>query len=401
MNLSIVILPAKVLANGKHKIRIAMSHRGTTRYFVTRFVVPSPKNLKNGQIVGKEIGNASYINMQLSEQMQNIYRAFDEIADVDCYSCAQLLEMIKNRLNRVSLKSFDAVAAEWLELKKRQDKDESIKLFEYGIAAFKEFAKGDFLLPLLTSQKVFEYQDFLTNKKHYSETTTNMRVGVLRSIVAYARRRKYVEYNVAPFQDYRELDGNIRDIALQPETMRALINLQTDDANVQTCRDCLLLSFYMAGINLKDLFALDLSVDVVSFVRIKTQRRRKDLIKTEFTIQPEARAIINKYINASGRIKFGDKSTVASMNAYFYRHLDKIASMIGVDKLIYYSMRKTFAQTANALGISERIIAYCIGDSFRDKNGSIKYYIKTTREMADDTIRRVIDYATQKETQPE
>ncbi len=46
--LKIAVVPAKVLKNGKHKIRIAIGHNRVTKYLVTRFVVDSPDQLRDG-----------------------------------------------------------------------------------------------------------------------------------------------------------------------------------------------------------------------------------------------------------------------------------------------------------------------------------------------------------------
>ena len=96
MNLKPVIVPAKVLANGKHRIRIAISHHGATRYFLTRFVVDNPNCISNGVVVG--IPNASYTNQVLMQTMSNIYKAYDSIDDADYLSCSQLKEQIEEKM---------------------------------------------------------------------------------------------------------------------------------------------------------------------------------------------------------------------------------------------------------------------------------------------------------------
>ena len=64
-NFNIVVLPAKVLRDGTHKVRIAISHRGDTRYIPTNYRVDSPSEVSNNQIVGR--GDAGYLNIQLIE----------------------------------------------------------------------------------------------------------------------------------------------------------------------------------------------------------------------------------------------------------------------------------------------------------------------------------------------
>ena len=59
-NLSIVIVPAKKLSNGRHRVRIAVAHRSQTRYISTQFVLESANQMKNGRVVKHE--NAANIN---------------------------------------------------------------------------------------------------------------------------------------------------------------------------------------------------------------------------------------------------------------------------------------------------------------------------------------------------
>lgn len=52
---SIVIVPTKRLANGKHRIRIAVAHRSQTRYVATPFILDSASQLRKGQVVRHEV----------------------------------------------------------------------------------------------------------------------------------------------------------------------------------------------------------------------------------------------------------------------------------------------------------------------------------------------------------
>lgn len=60
---SIVIVPTKRLANGKHRIRIAVAHQAQTRYIATPFILDSISQLKKGRVVRHE--NAAQINLCL------------------------------------------------------------------------------------------------------------------------------------------------------------------------------------------------------------------------------------------------------------------------------------------------------------------------------------------------
>ena len=57
------IVPAKILSNRTHKLRIALSHNGETRYIVTDIIVQSLSEFKSGQIIKRP--DAQYLNTKL------------------------------------------------------------------------------------------------------------------------------------------------------------------------------------------------------------------------------------------------------------------------------------------------------------------------------------------------
>ena len=60
--LNAVIVPAKVLKGGRHKVRISVAHNGETRYIVTDITIESLKEFKNGSIVKRP--DAAILNDQ-------------------------------------------------------------------------------------------------------------------------------------------------------------------------------------------------------------------------------------------------------------------------------------------------------------------------------------------------
>ena len=67
---SIVILPAKKMANDKHKVRIMVSHNSQTRYIVTDIILDSISELKNGKVVKRP--DKDFLNLQI-KKLYDIY----------------------------------------------------------------------------------------------------------------------------------------------------------------------------------------------------------------------------------------------------------------------------------------------------------------------------------------
>lgn len=393
MKLKPTILPAKVLQDGTHRIRIAMSHRGTTRYFQTRFIIPSKSNLLGGQVIG--IPNASYINQQLLKQMSEIYQAFDKLEDTDYMTCSQLLTMIEETIKGNKPITLHEAFDLYRQNKLRSTSDSTIRILDTAIAAIEPFFPEDYPLKRLDAMKLFELRDYLAKKKKLNSTTQLMYLGYLRGAVAFAVRHKKVQYDVMPFRDFDMPKNKVRDVSLSIEQLRSIRDAEFEGQykeQMTFSRDLFMLSFYLCGMNLVDILRLDLSKDSVRFLRQKTASRRSEDKSTEFTIQPEARVLIDKLIK-DGQIIYKKRwRTYYSLTRTLNRHLKHVAEACKIDRrLIYYSARKTFAQLANELMVKDSIIEYCIGDSISMASRTIGNYIHINKRMADAAIRKVFD----------
>lgn len=394
MNLRIVVLPAKVAADGTHKVRIAISHNRTTRYFLTRFFVPSPKNISNGQVVG--VPNAAYVNQQLRNQMTKIYQAFDKIEDADYLSCSQLITAIEKMQEQRKPKTLVEVADEYLQVRKGSISPGSYDIYEDGINYIKSFFDSALLIQHLNSVNIGEYKEYLSSK-NLSPTTVGIRLMTLRNIIKYAERHKYASFDVSPYADVSMPKTSIRQCAISLPQLRALRDMTFDDTvqgqGMRFNRDFFMLSFYLCGMNLVDLLQVDLSGEKVSFSRQKNRRSKSKNYNTEFTIQPEARHYIDALIGQDGRLGGAPycKGTYVAISSSFLRYMRPLGDAIGFDgKLVFYSARKTFAQLANELMIKDSVIEYCIGDSI-SQSKVIGHYIHVTQKMADRAIRKVFD----------
>lgn len=110
----------------------------------------------------------------------------------------------------------------------------------------------------------------------------------------------------------------------------------------------------------------------------------------EFDIPDEAKPIIERWMRPDGRLALFSKhfySTNLSGPVRQFREL------LGFDNMTMYSARKSFAQHAFQLGVSESIIDYILGHSLNaGRKSTIYSYIKVTPAMATAAIRKVLDF---------
>lgn len=120
------------------------------------------------------------------------------------------------------------------------------------------------------------------------------------------------------------------------------------------------------------------------------------------TIQPEAREIIDKYINERGELDMGyHYNDYEQFRSFVTKSLNRIGEDLEFEKrLTYYSARKTFVQFGSELGIPLYILEYAIGQTIKEANNRPVFnYLKIMRQQADLAIRTIINYSFEPEAE--
>lgn len=164
--------------------------------------------------------------------------------------------------------------------------------------------------------------------------------------------------------------------------------------------DLFKLVFYLIGINLVDLCDLTEVVDGrIVYSRSKTYR------PYSIKVEPEAQAIIDKYVGAKSLLSLADNYKDAhTFTSSVNRALKQIGTREHVIKdgkkqLVYhpafpdlsiYVARHSWATIANELDIPRETITAALGHSYGNKTTAI--YIATDYRKVDEANRKVIDY---------
>ena len=153
-----------------------------------------------------------------------------------------------------------------------------------------------------------------------------------------------------------------------------------------------MLSFYMCGMNLTDLFHLDRLRDGrVHFVRTKTSG--KNINPVSILVQPEAAEIIERYAGKDHVLRFAEEpAAYATFNNRIQKAIRAIAHDLGIEGMTFYWARYTWATLADRLGVSEKEISKGLGHV--DTSIAGKFYISYDWTKVDRANRTVIDYVT-------
>ena len=382
------IVPTKKLSNGKHRIRIAVAHRSQTRYISTQFILDSANQMKNGKVVRHE--NAANINTCLRKIIYEYEEILSSIHYLPTLSCTELIHTITREQQKKGI-TFNTVANEYLSYMKTEEQKKSYKLYSIACRKIQKYMKGDFPLIQLSPLQI---QGFANEMKEEGLSATSVRIylTLIKVILNYAGKMNYVNYPVHPFVLFKMPVSNVRELDLTVEELKSIRDVKLFKTTQVMVRDIFMLTYYLGGINLRDLMEYDFkNRNHMRYVRHKTRNSKKSENEIAFTIQPEAQEIINKYITDNGKLVFGRYSSYEKVYSLVFRHINKVANLAGINrKVSYYSARKTFAQHGYDMGIEIEKIEYCIGHSMKN-NRPIFNYIRIMQEHADKVFRAILD----------
>lgn len=390
--LKLTIFKAKVLKNGKHKIRIALCHKGETCYILTRYLIDSENQFKNGLIQKRP--DASMMNMHLRSLLNAYQEKLNEVQNQSMYTCRQLKDIISRNVRTSESSTFKSVSTEYIKELILDGRDKYASIIRLSEKYFCEFLRGDIALMDITPELIAGFSKFLKRNKCLSVATEGTVMRHIKVIINQGMKRRMVNYSVHPFIDYIIPASPVREIDISLEAFNRIRLAAPKEKKYHVAHDLFCLSFYLGGINLIDLLQIDFrDTEVLEYVRTKTKNTAIGARTISFTIPEEAKGIIKEWMNKNtGRLDFGYKFSYPNFSRYLTRSLASLAKKPGItEKIVYYSARKSFAQYASEIGIPDGIIDYCLGHSDKSK-GVIRYYTKVRQKQADMAISRVIDY---------
>lgn len=389
-NFFITIVPNLMLKNGKHTVRIAVTHSGQTRYLPTDVVIDSEKEISNGKIVKRK--DKDMLNLKL-RKLINVYEdRCLQLEYIDCLSCSQLINMLKGPAIGEKHRTFADVTDEYLSQIDEDDRGKTHKLYNLAAKRYLQYAGETTLMEQITPLRINGYIMALS-KDGLSSTTINIYITLLKVIINYAKKMQYVTYKVDPFITAKVPSAKKRETFITVEQLKKVRDLEVKKHNMMVVRDIFMLTYYLAGMNLIDMLDYDFrNTDEVNYIRRKTRNTKDGDSMVCFTIPDEAKPLITKYMDKkTGKLVFGKYKTYVSCYNTLTRKMKDLAQAVGIKhNFTLYSARKSFVQHGFDLGIPLSTLEYCIGQSMKEDR-PIFNYVSIMQVHADKAIRIILD----------
>lgn len=391
--LKLTIFKAKVLKDGRHKIRIAVCHKQETCYIVTRFIIDNLSQFKDGQVVKR--ADASIINTKLRSMMNDLQNKLDEINHQSLYSCKQIKDMLVSELDSRGKQNvtYQKACSDFITDLKSEGRESYAVLIERSCRYFTEFTRGEIPMSDITPNMIEGFSRYLKTKRNIGNTTIGMMMSQIKAVINRNINSGYVRYDIHPFVNKKIPKSPVREVDISLESLNMIRESTPKEKKYIVARDVFMLSFYLGGMNLIDIMNTRFINDKVDYVRIKTRLKTETEQHCLLPITEPAKIIIDRWIDSkTKKLDFGYKFSYHNFSRYTCRSLATLAKDLGIkEKVVFYSARKSFAQYAFDLGIPDSIIDYCLAHSDKGR-GVVRYYTKTRFKQAEIAINRVIDY---------
>lgn len=395
-------LDLRTIKNGMAHVRLRINHKGTSA-FVGTGVYVEPQYF-NSESLYDPIGRKSQMFAVKRDKIAALVRQVDDfIVETDRASLARMsANDIRNaacapthtHIERPRLHSsanFVQVLCDYGETRQTAN---SRKSYEYAWHVLKEYcdARNLMTLPIDTIDyaRLTDFARWLKSSGR-GENTRHMMESYVRAAYKDAQKRRLVSRDLDPYFDYSIAPVPAKDIdCLTADDMKKLVNADLSAcAGIERARDIALVSFYLCGANLLDIYDMKAPKHgEVVFVRHKVENHYQRPL--HIRIEPELAELLKKY---GGKTKLLACAETSSNYDTFQRRVNRLLKQVGKKTGVDVTMakiRRTWPTIAASLDIPDRVIDKSLGHV--DKTVKDVSYEKYDWSRTACANRAVIDY---------
>lgn len=272
--------------DGRLPILVCISQKKSRAYIKTEFLLDDIAEFDNGKVVYRK--DAGIMNRRLEFVFSQYKEKFDSIDDIGYFSALQIKQIITSK-DRPSHISFLEFWKKRISEFREEGRESYAKMNEETIRIF-TIAEGDVPIPAINTLMIEHFKKWMT-KKGYANGNIGLRLTHLKARVNELIKAGVLKQDVHPFAYTKIPTAEPKECDLSIDEFRRIRNTEVDGKRMNLGKDMLLLSFYLCGINLKDLLSVNLSGEILSFERCKTLNAKTGKAVITIPIHSEAKAI--------------------------------------------------------------------------------------------------------------
>lgn len=360
---------------GKTAVRVEISAKSKQTYIsLPVYVSPDNWDNKHQTILPNE--------PKFKQKNKMVENDFDKIESkfTDLYLKGRLPNNVYQIRELLSIKSDSIPFDEYFEKITSELTGNTKTSYKSTASLIRKFHKGTLYFEDITPSWLEQLERFYLKKGSQNGLAVYMRN--IRKVYNHAINNNVVSLERYPFRRYKikTIETNHRNLTIND--FRKILHFSGTDTE-NWARDMFLLSFFLIGINTKDLYNLEFNIEdsYVSFNRAKTKKLYK------IRLEPEAVEIFKKYEDYKLNLK-----TVPGFTRKINNNLKNISEKLNIKGVTTYYARHSWATFASELDIPRDTISAALGHSNRSVTDT---YINFNKKKIDIANRTVIDYVLQ------
>ena len=412
-------LDERSVKNGMAHIRIRINHKKSCAYVSTGIYVEPQYFI--AESLYDPIHRKARLAAEKREQVANIVSKFEEwLAEVDrdellsmsakdikervcgtntrgnndVYACIDM-RIHANKRGRVANDPTDFII--WFrEYGDGRRSDKTRKSYEYAWNVLMEYCTARRMQTIYFSNIDYSLlTDFARwlRETGRGESTRHMIESYVRAAYKESQRCKMVGRDSDPYFDYSIAPVPQKDIDyLTPEQLRALAALDlSGTAGLDRARDCAMMSFYLCGANLLDIFLLtndSIQENDVVFIRHKVSNRNQRAQR--INIEPALAVLMDKYKGKNMPLRFAESTpNYDTFQSKTNKQLKDVSKKLGF-KVTMALVRRSWSSIAGMLEIPDRVIDKSMGHM--DRSIKDRHYEQYDWSRTANANRKVIDF---------
>lgn len=387
----------RTLRAGQAQLRIRIAHRKSQAYVGTQVYI-EPQYF-TGDIY-QPIKSKAARWKEKTEQVAKQVRKFEEII-FDLSRSGLLDEMTATGIKEYVLGkkkaqsgaiSFTQYLTEYGEKRAAEKTRQTYTYTLQVLGAFCQASsrKSQLLFTEINYKFLREFEEWMS-KTGKGVSTRGIVLRNIRAAYNEAMKCGVVKFDTYPFRMFSIKNKGLGEIAyLSRENMHALLGLQDLSPALERSRDIFLISFYLCGMNLSDIYTLPKPKGTeIVFVRNKIAHREPK--PTHIRIEPELAALVEKYAGEKYLFNFAEEfPQFATFQRNLRRRFEILSRMIGGAHITLAIARHTWATLACKCGVEEYVISKSLGHT--DNDVTTRHYIEYDWDRTAAANRKVIDY---------
>ena len=369
--------------SGKCNIKIRISHNYGTRYIATDFYI-LPEYMTDGAVSQKYPGH-KYLQVELDSKCLEYQKELLKI-NYDDMHINRIVEYLTDKNDPTD---FVAYFQKMIEAKKAINERTGAIYFNTLVKIMKYESRRPIMFQDINAGWLSTFQDDM-KAKGLKPNATSIHLRNIRAVINNAIDHNIIPLESYPFRRFKFKGAKTEKRAVSIDTLVKIRDYETTVKMIDHARNVFMLSFYLIGMNLTDLYELvTINNDRVEFSRAKTHR------PYSIKIEPEAAELIEKLKGSVRILNLSEKhSNTLRMTQQVNRGLERI-----VPGITSYAARHTWSTIAsNLLNASDDDIGQSLGHT---KKTVTDVYIDRDPAIVDKLNRNVIDLVNQSGKQKE